>query len=129
MTLYELIGRIKDDSAPERIEIFDETFKYDKELKDYQDSDGDWLFQDYDWQSDLNTKLDNWVDFVITNCGNITFTQPRKVIEKPELIIEKNNIYTTNNKGEKLRVKGLDAVVLDKVIELIDEVNKINERV
>ena len=113
MTLYELIGRIKDGKAPERVELFDETFKYDKELKDYQDSDGDWLFQDYDWQSDLDTKLDNYIDYVVTiTNSNFTVTPaPRKEIEK---LVKQG--FTRNQKK-----------IADKINELIDEVNYINK--
>ena len=122
MTVYDLIGRIKEGKAPEKIVLFGEEFNYDKDKKDYVDGEGDWLFEDYDWLYELDTKLENWVDYVISvskeNFGGFYFIPPKahKHIEKiDDIEFEKTGIKFT--------------VLKEKVNELIDEVNKINERV
>lgn len=57
ITLYELIGMMKDGNPPKIIEVFDETFNYDSTKNDYVDTDNYQLFEDYEWKDELNTVI------------------------------------------------------------------------
>ena len=63
ITLYELMGLIKDDKAPKNIKHDDVTFKYERRYKDYFDFEGISLFSK-DYVSDITTHLDDTVEIL-----------------------------------------------------------------
>lgn len=60
ITIYELLGLIKDGKAPKKIKVYGDTFdknEYQNDIKNiYFDDDGDTLFDDYNW--DLNEEVE-----------------------------------------------------------------------
>lgn len=57
-TIYELLGMIKDNKAPKKIKYADEVLEYDGYKIDYVDSDGDGLFNEYAWITELNDEVE-----------------------------------------------------------------------
>lgn len=53
ISIYELLGLIKDGKAPKKIKVYGDTFdinEYQNDIKNiYFDDDGDTLFEDYCW--------------------------------------------------------------------------------
>lgn len=117
MTLYELLGRIKDGNAPQKITMFDEDFTFNKEVNDYIDSEGDRLFEDYYWMDELDSKLQNYIDYVITN-ANISTLGEKKINHVDEIF------DVTDFANDYPEVAKLLRALSNKVRELIDEVNK-----
>lgn len=102
-------------TVPDKIKVFDEEFIYDKELKDYQDEDGDWLFQDYDWLNELNTEVN-----ILEIC--ITYNQNKK-IEKLDL-----DDYTLSPTGAgKIEFTITEKILGKKINEIIDFISKEEE--
>lgn len=111
MTLYEILGYLKDKNPIKKFKIFDEIFTYDEELEDYFDSEGCSLFDEYCWLDDLNTKAE--ILEITIKCA------PGGTIESYHKKIEKLN-----------KEEGHSVVdIMNKINELIDEVNYINERI
>ena len=57
-TIYELLGMIKDGKPPKKIKYADEVLEYDGYTIDYVDSDGDGLFNEYAWITELNDEVE-----------------------------------------------------------------------
>ena len=57
ISVYELLGLIKDDKAPKRISYEDKIWNYDYR-NDYLDKDGNMLFEDYCYTYRLNDKVE-----------------------------------------------------------------------
>ena len=65
ITLYELIGLIKDGQAPKKIIYDDEIFDYVGKFINYQDQKGDLLFGDYIYSNYLTSGvLNNLVEIL-----------------------------------------------------------------
>lgn len=64
MTLYDLLGLIKEDKAPKKIKLNKQVFVFDEQHKDYQCSENDdyiwdeYLFEDYCWKENLNEEVE-----------------------------------------------------------------------
>ena len=111
ISLYELLGMIKDNKAPQKIKLDNQVFEYNERERDYQCQENDddvwdeYLFEDYTWKDDL----DKEVEILETT---ITFKQETSKIEKLELY-KSNDIEFYNNKemGDKI----------NEIIEVLNE--------
>ena len=128
MTLYELIRKVGDGNAPNKIKLFDEDFTYDETSRDYEDSEGNKLFEDYYWQEDLDTLVENVCYTIKIDPNNYSFTKPAThKIEKIKVENDRIQAETTGNYCYTLRQ--IDKILIKKINELTDEVNGINERI
>lgn len=109
ITIYELLGLIKDGQAPKKIKFYDRIFEYEYQLKDY-------YYESYSLFEDgieiISDSLNDKVEII----------EEDKKIEKLDLN-GYNDIYT----GIKEEwMSGEDAIIV-KINELIDEVNKLKD--
>lgn len=100
ITIYELLGLIKDNKAPKKIGYHSISLEYDKENEDYYNYYGRGL-----------------LEYKFENCKNF-LNDEVEIIEEP-------------NKIEKLDKKecrwSSEVPVVNKINELIDEINKLKE--
>ncbi len=122
ITIYELIGLVKDGKAPEKIRYNNEIWKYDDELKTYDNDDyGNDLLEKLFYEVCISDFINNEVEII---------EEPKK-IEK--LLLDMNSInkgnmtadyenYTVGNIAEHNF-----GVIYKKINELIDEINNLKE--
>lgn len=120
ITIYELIGLIKDNKAPKKIKYNNEIWKYDDELKTYDNDDYD---------RDLLEKLfyESYIlDFIN---DEVEIIEEPKKIEKIEMHQDEEGHYFLNKRDRKVYVNcdEMDFMV-DKFNELIDEINNLKEK-
>ena len=112
ITIYDLIGLIKDNKAPKRIVVFNEIMTLDK--LDYVDSDGDKLFEDYEWLEWLNSEI----EVLETTIHTDDLNKSNK--------IEKIDLYTNARCGGNMTIQEKDynwKEISNKINEIIDKVN------
>lgn len=118
ITVYELLGLIKDFKAPNRIKYDYEIWEYDLQENDYIKEKGNCsLFRDY-FPNNLNF-LDCLKDKI-------------EILEEDKPIIEKINIeqdspshfYITNEYGTKCSLTKHSKIIADKLNEVIDCINR-----
>lgn len=110
MTLYDLLGLMKEDKAPKKIMLNKQVFVFDEQHKDYQCSENDdniwneYLFEDYCWKEILNEE-----------------------VEILEITLYPENVSTQDTKIEKLeRVEDFKfAKLIDKINEIIERINNL----
>lgn len=113
-TIYELLGMIKDGKAPKKIKFADEVLVYDVYTIDYVDSDGDGLFNEYTWITELNDEVE-----ILDELKEIKYgLKPYK-----EYLNDLGISYEVNNAN----IEYLDRTS-KIIIELIDELNKLKEK-
>lgn len=123
ITIYELIGLVKDGKAPEKIRYNNEIWKYDDELKTYDNDDyGSDLLEKLFYEVCISDFINNEVEII---------EEPKK-IEK--LLLDMNSInkgnmtadyenYTVGNIAEHNF-----GVIYKKINELIDKINNLKEK-
>lgn len=103
ISVYELLGLIKDDKAPNSIIYKREYFKYSKENRDYI-GENNYLFSDFaDLISILNDKVE--------------------IIEKDKPIIEKLNLDRESLKGKEVP-RAIDYLLEGRINEIIDYITR-----
>ena len=110
ITIYELLGLVKDGKAPKKIKCDSVILKYDEEYEDY------WYYYD---RGLFEYKFGKCIDFLNDEVEIIEEPKKIKKIEKPT---QDEYLYST---GKELYEN--DMKVYDKVNELIDEINKLKE--
>ena len=114
ITVYELLGLIKDGKAPKKIEYKGDTYIYAGEDYSINDNREDWLITKY--------------DYFLTNF----LTEEVEILEEDKPIIEKLNIendspthfYITNEYGTKCGLTKHSKMIVDKLNEIIDYINR-----
>ena len=117
ISVYELLGLIKDGKAPKKIEYKGDTYIYAGDDYSINDNREDWLITKY--------------DYFLTNFLN----EKVEILEEDKPIIEKLNIendspthfYITNEYGTKCGLTKHSKMIADKLNEIIDVVNKLVE--
>ena len=103
ITIYELLGLIKDDKAPKSIIYKNEYFKYSKENRDYI-GENNYLFSDFaDLISILNDKVE--------------------ILEENKPIIEKLNLDRESLKGKEVP-RAIDYLLEGRINEIIDYITR-----
>lgn len=119
ITIYELLGLIKDGKAPKKIKVYGDTFEkneYQNDIKNiYFDEDGDTLFDDYTW--DLNDEvkiLDEEDEFIDIEEIKLTSDGDIKGYYNGE-----THHITTNIKDKEVYIKLLNQLIKNqkKIIE------------
>lgn len=111
ITIYELLGLIKDNKVPNSIIYKREYFKYSKENRDYI-GENNYLFSDF---ADLISILNDKVEIIDED----------KKIEK--LNIENDSptqFYIRNEYGTKCSLTKHSKIIADKLNEVIDYINR-----
>lgn len=120
ITMYELLGLVKDGKAPKKIAYNDIELEYDKDTKDYYPYYGKYLFE---------YKFADCVDFLN---DEVEIIEEPKKIEKLEPVrgsdladLTSKNVALKNNSLIELckTLKNMN----NKINELIDEINNLKE--
>ena len=111
ITIYELLGLIKDDKAPKSIIYKNEYFKYSKENRDYI-GENNYLFSDF---ADLISILNDKVEIL---------EEDKPIIEK--LKVKDNKVIGKWKNGSDYRytLSAPQVVIINKLNEVIDYLNK-----
>lgn len=114
ITMYELLGLVKDGKAPKKIKYGNVKLKYNEGCEDYYPYYGEGLFE-----------------YKFGNCKNflndeVEIIEEDKKIEKIKILIDEINMeYVANDKGEKLSYSESDLIFADRINELIDEIKQL----
>lgn len=116
ITMYELIGLVKDGKAPKKIKYNGVELEYDELRKDYYKYCSKGLFE-----------------YKFTICSNflndeIEIIEEDKKIEKLDIKQEKNIKNNWKWKLNNYCISTPQKITADKINELIDEVNKLKEK-
>ena len=116
ITIYELLGLIKDGKAPAKIKYVDSIYELSPEDDDYYCEDKMWWFT-----HELNCLriLNDEVEII---------EEPKK-IEKIEIEKYENteNYFIRNEYGTKCYLTKHSKIIASKINELIDEINNLKE--
>lgn len=127
ITMYELLGLVKDCKAPKKIKFINEIYEYENHIKD--------SFIDYVGIE----KETNEVFYLSSYIGNnyisdifkseVEIIEEPKKIEKIEMYQDEEGHYFLNKQDRKVYVNcdEMDFMV-DKFNELIDEINNLKEK-
>ena len=114
ITIYELLGLVKDGKAPKKIKFRNEIYEYKNNIEDN--------FIDYvGIEKETNARF-YLSSHIGNNYINDIFTDEVEIIEEPKKI-EKIN----RNRYPGTDIDPLDDI-LDKLDELIDEINNLKEK-
>ena len=121
ITIYELLGLIKEGKAPKKIKVFGDEFEflYQSGDRTYFNYDGDYLFSDeYDWENNLNNEveiidseewkaIEDFPNYEISTKGNI---------RTKEYIDARNHIRQSKLLNKQVNNIGYEYVILSNEI-------------
>lgn len=118
ITIYDLLGLVKDGKAPKKIKYDNLELEYNEKCKDYYEYYGESLFA-----------------YKFTTCNDV-LNDEVEIIEEPKKIEKLNtNIINANrydyDKNKEMTMSNITADILSisKVVnELIDEINNLKEK-
>ena len=119
ITIYELLGLIKDGTVPKKIKYNNRTY----EFKEIEEGTG------YVYESGIvKIWLSNQIEFDISRCLN----DKVEILEEDKLIIEKIKIeedivcnkFIRNEYGSSCYIKTHDRIIIEKLNEVIDYINR-----
>lgn len=122
ITIYELLGLVKDGKAPKKIKYKDNAYYLCKNMVDlhtYQTK-----------ESNTTRKLSLIIDNEYLNLNDEVeiIEEPRK-IKKIEIYEDEEGHYFLNNRNNKIYIRCDETdFMVDKFNELIDEINKLKEK-
>ena len=123
ITIYELLGLVKDNKAPKKVLVNDSYYEYNRWGNDYTDvqmANNYWLFKDYTFGGNGN-RLNDEVEII----------EEEKDIEELGLKQIENgtgNYYLLNEYGTKCCLTKHSKIIADKVNELIKAINKLKNK-
>ena len=128
ITLYELMGLVKDGQAPKRIKLNEEIYTYQNDIKEgYIDYVG--VEKETNAQFYLSSYIgNNYIsDFFNTK---VEILEEEKKIEKITLLNNgsPNSYAIYDENGTKCELTKHSKVIVEKINEIIDEINKIKEK-
>ena len=123
ITIYELIGLVKDDKAPKKIRYNNEIWKYDDKLETYDNDDyDDGLLEKLFYELYISDFINNEVEII---------KEPKKIEKLPYYSLEKIQKSKNKDEWDENRVELLEKRINDyhnKTNELIDEINNLKEK-
>ena len=126
ITMYELLGLVKDGKAPKKIKFRNEIYEYENNIKD--------SFIDYvRIEKETNESFylssyigNNYISDIFTD--EVEIIEESKKIEKIEIYEDEEGHYFFNNRCKKIYIRCDETdFMIDKFNELIDEINKLKE--
>ena len=127
ITMYELLGLVKDGKAPKKIKFRNEIYEYENNIKDG--------FIDYVGIEKETNKVfylssyigNNYINDIFT--GEVEIIEEPKKIEKIEIYEDEDGHYFLNNRYNKIYIRCDETdFMVDKFNELIDEINNLKEK-
>lgn len=128
ITIYELLGLVKDDKAPKKIKFKNVIYEYKNNIEDG--------FIDYvgiEKETNIKFYLSSYIG---NNYINDIFTDEVEIVEEPKKIEKLNtNIINANrydyDKNKEMTISNITADILSiskAINELIDEINNLKEK-
>ena len=118
ITIYELLGLVKDGKAPKKIKYEDEIWEYLEE-EYYSCKNGRILLGDLFFNYKIQTFINDEVEII---------EEPKK-IEKIEIYENEDGRYLLNNRDNKIYIRCDETdFMVDKFNELIDEISNLKEK-
>ena len=123
ITIYELLGLVKDGKAPKKIKFRNEIYEYENHIKD--------SFMDYvriEKETDERFYLSSYIG---NNYISDIFTDEVEIIEELKKI-EKEDLFKLDERMSKASLvawqKANNGILKKKINELIDEINNLKEK-
>ena len=120
ITMYELLGLVKDGKAPEKIKFRNEIYEYEHNIKD--------SFIDYVGIEKETNEVFCLSSYIGNNYISDIFTDKVEIIEEPKKIKKLENkidsSFENANYSERMRL----TEIVNKLNELIDEINDLKEK-
>ena len=127
ITIYELLGLVKDGKAPKKIKFRNEIYEYENHIKDnFIDYVG--IEKETNIEFYLSSHIgNNYISDIFTD--EVEIIEEPKKIEKIEMYEDEDGYYFLNKQDRKVYVDcdEMDFMV-DKFNELIDEINNLKEK-
>lgn len=114
ITMYELLGLVKDGKAPKKIKFRNEIYEYENNIKDN--------FIDYVGVEKETNERFYLSSYIGCNYINDIFTDEVEIIEEPK------KIKKCNNYDDFLEINEYIEHLKNKINELIDEINNLKEK-
>lgn len=129
ITMYELLGLVKDGKAPEKIKFRNEIYEYENNIKDsFIDYVG--IEKETNGRFYLSSHIgNNYISDIFTDEVEI-IEEPKKIEKLPYYSLEKIQKSKSKDEWYENRLKLLEKRINDyhnKTNELIDEINKLKE--
>lgn len=130
ISIYDLLGMIKDGKAPKKILWKDNVFGLSEDNKNYIDGDSYWLFIDYDWIEILNEPVEI-LETTITYKQDANYLKPQEATPYEPYIppkkIEKLDYKLRNLENPTYNENWLMCCIeanANKINVIIDYINK-----
>lgn len=120
ITMYELLGLVKDGKAPEKIKFRNEIYEYENNIKD--------SFVDYVGIEKETNEVFYLSSYIGNNYISDIFTDEVEIIKEPKKI-EKITVRekTLCFQNGEWTARNMDKAFAIKINELIDEINNLKE--
>lgn len=121
ITMYELIGLVKDGKAPKKIKFRNEIYEYEEHIKD--------SFIDYVGIEKETNEVFYLSSYIGDNYISDIFTGEVEIIEEPKKIekIARCDDVKMTHYGELYKPTENEEILRIKINELMDEINKLKE--
>ena len=123
ITIYELLGLVKDGKAPKKIKFRNEIYEYENHIKDG--------FIDYVGIEKENDEAFYLSSYIGNNYISDIFTDEVEIIEELKKI-EKEDLFKLDERMSKASLvawqKANNGILKKKINELIDEINNLKEK-
>ena len=122
ITMYELLGLVKDGKAPKKIKFRNEIYEYENHIKDG--------FIDYVGIEKEDNEAFYLSSYIGNNYINDIFTDEVEIIEEPKKIekIARCDAVKMTHYGELHKPTENEEILRIKINELIDEINNLKEK-
>ena len=122
ITMYELLGLVKDGKAPKKIKFRNEIYEYENHIKDG--------FIDYVGIEKEDNEAFYLSSYIGNNYINDIFTDEVEIIEEPKKIekIARCDDVKMTHYGELHKPTENEEILRIKINELIDEINNLKEK-
>ena len=123
ITMYELLGLVKDSKAPKKIKFRNEIYEYENHIKDG--------FIDYVGIEKEDDEAFYLSSYIGNNYISDIFTDEVEIIEELKKI-EKEDLFKLDERMSKASLvawqKANNGILKKKINELIDEINNLKEK-
>ena len=123
ITMYELLGLVKDGKAPKKIKFRNEIYEYENHIKDG--------FIDYVGIEKEDDEVFYLSSYIGNNYISDIFTDEVEIIEELKKI-EKEDLFKLDERMSKASLvawqKANNGILKKKINELIDEINNLKEK-
>lgn len=125
ITMYELLGLVKDGKQPKKIKYSSYIMIYDADENDYRTPEKDY------YAADVKTYkyLTECIDLFTGLNDEVEIIEESKKIEKIPISMDDNSMpFVMGSQYKRLSYSEIDLMMATKINELIDEINKLKEK-